>query len=314
VSLDEIDRHSQEGSSDLDRVSELDIDNDSSRQGRLQYTDQMAEACRKITNDNYAGQERLLKELLDSPYDQWTLSTGREMNPIKILFGKIEKVPQAEQLAGHVIDFYAKMAKEKKDIRFVDPIVELLPEIVEPRKSRPDIVLKALRGLAFIPTEKAITDLDRCVIAIPRKSLWEWWWDKEKPSNSHVRDVFVASFDMLWTPPGLFSQLLMPDWPNVLLYMPYWFNTLLFIISFPLIFIPKVDAIKIHGYTREMLDNPAFAALIEYKWYDVLATYSWFMKIGRAAVTNCHMFFGLGTPSDTSTGLHDSLDNVFSTR
>ncbi|KAK3827973.1 MAG: hypothetical protein J3Q66DRAFT_409118 [Benniella sp.] len=336
-------------------ISGFDIDNNGYRQAILQYVgcyinrttkiDDVPETvltkvCRSVTNDNYAQFDTFLKALFDSPNVLWVPMPGlhRGLNPIAILLEKVNEVTRAVQLAGYVIDYCARMAKEKKDINFVFPVVNLLPEIVKQKKSQPDLVFRTLQGLAYIPAMERTTVLSRCTIAHPPNFLmhcknfinmltlpippslsecenpvmrldrslfpkqdhsrsekrmqdlpavikhlsamcFHGILDQDRPemqepgilkqdsvikqessSDHHIHDVFVASFDMLWTPPAPRRTTLSPI-GRITKYgkaAHSFKKTLLTII--------RGDRVKDHEYTQGMLDNPAFAALIEYKW------------------------------------------------
>ncbi|KAF9342393.1 hypothetical protein BGX34_008224, partial [Mortierella sp. NVP85] len=132
------------------------------------------------------------------------------------------------------------------------------------------------------------TVLDRCVIAHPPEP-WKFWKKKtnklsecknpvmrmnRKPvlrTNDHgneryIRDVFVASFDMLWSPPKSKHA----DQTTIERITKYgkaphsWLRTLFAMLWLKCKLRPDI-IVRDHEYTLQMLDNPGFEALIEYK-------------------------------------------------
>ncbi|KAF9344286.1 hypothetical protein BGX34_005812, partial [Mortierella sp. NVP85] len=289
-------------------ISGFDIGSDGFQKAILQYVDRyinrttklenspdsiLTMICKGVSNENFTIYDTFLKALFDSPYVRWVPMPGlsRGMNPIAILLEKVKDVPRSVQLAGYVIDYCVRMAKEEKDANFVSPIVDLLPEIVKQEKSHPDIVFSAIRGLAYIPAMEKSTVLDRCIIAHPPESYWKFWVPRTRllsecknpvmrmnrsllpkvqmvGNDRFIHDVFVASFDMLWSPPPS-KEASQTTIKRITKYgkAPHsWLRTL-----FAMLWLKcklRADkSVKDHEYTLQMLNNPGFEALIEYKWY-----------------------------------------------
>ncbi|KAK3828140.1 MAG: hypothetical protein J3Q66DRAFT_434734 [Benniella sp.] len=302
-------------------ISGFDIGSDGFQKAILQYVDRyinrttkienvpetiLTMICSGISNENFTMCDTFLKVLFDSPYTRWVPMPGlsRGMNPIAILLEKVKDVPRAVQLAGYLIDYCVRIAKEEKDANFVSPIVDLLPEIVKQEKSHPDVVFSAIRGLTYVPVMDRFTILDRCIIVHPPEFRWKFWRPKtqllsacEYPivkmdrsllskkradgNEKYIHDVFIASFDMLWSPPPS-KEASRTTIKRITKYGKAprsWLRTLIAILCLKCRITPNFR-VSSHEYTLQMLDNPALAILIEYKWNTIgyiywLARFTW---------------------------------------
>jgi hypothetical protein len=188
------------------------------------------------------------------------------------------------------------MAKKEKDAHFLSPVLDSLQEIFTLQELPPDLVPSVLRGLAFCPVKDRSYIVDHSDIAPPPSLRWAFGHLTKKPlyaydnpvlqmdhsplykehnplNENFSRDLFVASFDMLWRAPEQ-----KPDTRSSVERIrdrgcppqPSWIGTLLSIILCKCKFWPHTR-IECYDIPLETLDNPAITALIEYKWYGVSA-------------------------------------------
>ncbi|KAF9355296.1 hypothetical protein BGX34_010552 [Mortierella sp. NVP85] len=254
--------------------------------------------CNHVSQLNYGIYGSFLKALLDSPHGRWVPrpDLAREMNPISILLATAQSVPRVIGVTQVVIDYCIRMAKEEQDQRFVSPILDSLQELIELQEMFPDQVLSTLQRLVFIPAKDRHHVVDRAIIAHPPGLLSSIWRTKKSfyecedpvlhldlsplprkhdPKNeSLTRDIFVASFNMLWRAPepepdNRSSVERIKDtgrpllsWASIFFYM-FWPSTLT----------KSNNKVDFYSFTPEMMDNPAIAALIEYKWNTIGYSY-----------------------------------------
>jgi hypothetical protein len=252
----------------------------------------MTKICRHVTQENQAMYGAFLKVLLDSPYGRWVPRPGLkdETNPIWLLLNRGRTVPRAIDIAQILIDYCIRMAKQEKDHHFLLPIMDSLEMLLSLRRNRPDIVLEALQKLVYIPARERSHIIDHAVIAHPPEFRLMFWkpvirllHECENPvlhldrsplikehdpqNDNFTRDLFVASFDMLWRVSGNKPDTRPPIAKIALAVRRShsWIRTLFYAVLLQ----GKVTGhttVKCHDFTLESFDNPAIAALVAYKW------------------------------------------------
>ncbi|KAF9355009.1 hypothetical protein BGX34_010700 [Mortierella sp. NVP85] len=249
--------------------------------------------CKYVRSDNYASINAFLKAVLTSPHVRWVPKPGsnREMNPISLLLNVAEALPRAIDLAQILIKYCIRMAKKEKDPHFLSPVLDSLRKLVQLQEVPPDLVPSVLRGLAFCPVKDRSYIINHGIIAHPPHFRWPFGKLKEKPiyacenpilkldhsplyreynplAENFARDLFVASFDMLWCVPEAkrniqsVAERVRDHGPS---HRPSWIRTLIAVIQCKCKFQPDTR-IECFDIPLETLDNPAIAALIEYKW------------------------------------------------
>ncbi|KAF9355011.1 hypothetical protein BGX34_010702 [Mortierella sp. NVP85] len=270
--------------------------------------------CRNVRRDNHKMINAFLKAIFDQPNVRWVPNPGSGCeNPISLLLNVAKTDPQdvklaqiAISLALTVYKYCIRMAKEEKDRHFLWPVMDSLSRL-QVLHQHTDLVLNLLRGLVYFPVEDRSYIVDHGIIASPPSFSWPFRGRKEKsiydydnpvlhldlsptykePNPLHENlswDLFVASFDMLWRAPEKESEM---DTRSPVERIrghgapppPSWIRTLFSIILYKFKSPPhkRVECYKI---PLEALDNPAIAALIEYKWNTIghnywLARFSW---------------------------------------
>ncbi|KAK3828025.1 MAG: hypothetical protein J3Q66DRAFT_321646, partial [Benniella sp.] len=251
--------------------------------------------CRRVREVNYSLTEAFLKAIFNSPHVRWVPMPNRKryLNPISLLLRRANELPRAINLAQIVINYCVRMSKKEEDPHFTLPVLNSLHELLKLKERPPDLVTNILRDLAYCPVQERAFIIDHAIIAHPPSFRWLFGTPKKQPiyayldpvfkldrsmlyrehdplNENFTRDLFVASFDMLWSSPELEQEqsertpleritdngpIPSPSWIRVL----YYFHLCKIM--------PRPNRrIEFYDLPLEALDNPAIAALIEYKW------------------------------------------------
>ncbi|KAH7058252.1 hypothetical protein BKA57DRAFT_433313 [Linnemannia elongata] len=242
---------------------------------------------------------QLSKAILSRPAGRWipSYNMNRGNNPILTLLNKANKHPEVFELAKILIDYCIRQAKFEKDPHFLLPIQQCLQELTDPKKPYSEVTLELFRELAYLPARGRKYILDRHSIAHPYEIRLQFWKSNPKglhqhqsqvlnltvpravhpPKNNFTRDFYLATFDMLWIKTD--SDLARTEdlarsegsksvfsWPialkSVILHA-LWVN--------------HNPRIQCHPFETGTLDNPAIAALVEYKWNTIGLQY-WLIR------------------------------------
>ncbi|KAF9350496.1 hypothetical protein BGX34_001192 [Mortierella sp. NVP85] len=262
--------------------------------------------CKHVKHDNYDLVNKFLKAMFNSPHVRWVPKpgSGRKMNPILLLLAAARKLPRAINIAQTVIKYCIQMAKKEKDPHFVSPVLDSLKELLQFQELPPDLVPSVFSGLAFCPVKDRSYIIDHAIIVPPPSLRWPFGKRYNRPiytydnpvlqldhsplfkehdplNENFSRGLFVASFDMLWRAPkgkqdtrSPIERIRCRVTPR-----PPWIRTLFSIILCKSKFWLH-PRIKPYDIPLDALDNPAIAALIEYKWNTIgyiywLVRFSW---------------------------------------
>ncbi|KAF9273003.1 hypothetical protein BGZ88_004173 [Linnemannia elongata] len=208
----------------------------------------------------------------------------RNNNPIWCLLSKTFEQPKAFELA-EVLSITASANTNWKKTRIS---YSQSGNLTDPTKHYSEIALELFRELAYIPVRDRDYIVNHHKIAHPYKFHWRFWEKKPRelqpchcqsqvlqvtstPTVDHSkyiisRDIYQATFDMLWLKSGSDSSRSedsvrrgvgkgLCSWPFAVWALaqrqPFWTPN------------PTVEC---HFFMDETLDNPAIAALVEYKW------------------------------------------------
>jgi len=292
--------------------------------------------CHCVRQENYALIYTFLKALFDSPDVRWVPKPGlsHEMNPISLLLHSSKTLPRAINLAQIVINHCIRIAKTENDWDFALPVLDSLHRLLKLQELPPDLVLSTFRGLAFIPEEERSHIINHAIIPRPfrlrrlfgnhnAKPIYAYKdpvlqiddspeFKEHDPLNENfTKDLFVASFDMLWRAPpkkpdarSPVERIIDRGPPQT----PFWLHTLFSLILAKCNVWPD-HRVQFYDLPLEALDNPAITALIEYKWYGVIVICPWSPGT-TVLVINTFLFFFvfstyIGTPSVMYTGSFD---------
>ncbi|KAF9910951.1 hypothetical protein EC991_005125 [Linnemannia zychae] len=259
----------------------------------VQYT------CSRWMVETHRSTVQLWRALLAHPTGRWIPRHDmvRQTNPIWCLLAKTGESPKAFELAEVFIEYCTRQAKLEKDPHFLLPIRQCLQDLADPKKPYSEVTLELFRELAYIPVRNHDYIVEHHKIAHPWTFRWRFW--KSGPQGLHQyrdqvlqvtstptvhspkyifsRDIYLATFDMLWLKKG--SDPSHSEDPEMIregrgiLSWPFVIKALISRRSW-FVHNPNIEC---HSFDIETLDNPAIAALVEYKWNTIGHQY-WLLR------------------------------------
>ncbi|KAG0002382.1 hypothetical protein BGZ65_002685 [Modicella reniformis] len=261
----------------------------------------LSRICENVKQENYAPCRRFLEDLL--AHARWIPipEFSMKLNPIKILLHGTASVPRAIGLVETILDYCMNRARAETEYHFLLPVLDSLRKLIKAKSLHPYVVQNTLRRLAYFPVPVRMKGfiVDRAIIAYPPR--WKFWQPnttpiyecddpvmqlnrspgryEHKPKNDNfTREVFVATFTMLWR---VKSASVNPTAKRATgaSQARMWIRTIFDVLLVKLKI--KTNAVvKCHDFSLESMENPAIAALIEYKWNTVgyiywLARFLW---------------------------------------
>ncbi|KAF9182966.1 hypothetical protein BGZ51_004337 [Haplosporangium sp. Z 767] len=250
----------------------------------------LAMLCLSWTPEYQDAYEQFFAAMLGSSYGRWVPGQGlaRSSGALLHLLLKTEKEPRAMGLIEIIIDYCIRQARDEKDLYFLVPIRPCLHYFANHKlQTHADLALRILQRLAFFPVKSRSFVIDHHIIVHFPPTQWGFWGSDTPPlhlckdpvlqltakmQHNHInynftRDLFVAAFDMLWvhkdevnTGPNLLQPVAVEPqfsqpWRHTLIHTLWYMCKL------------RTEAVIVcHDFSLEALDNPAIAALIEYKW------------------------------------------------
>ncbi|KAF9907220.1 hypothetical protein EC991_011210 [Linnemannia zychae] len=245
--------------------------------------------CSKWTPDNHVYVLAFITALLESSNGRWVplVNMPDTVNPIRIMLDHASTHPKAIAVAEVIIKYCIRLAKEDKDPHFLEPVRHCLHDLTDPKKPYSEVALKTLRGFGYFPARARRVILEYHAIAHPHELRWNFWRPNTRglhqykdqvlhltpkptvnaPKGNFTRDLFTASFDLLWHKTGPEVEPSEEPTDEVK-------STTIF--SWPMAFISVIRrklrlthnaTVECHSFEIEALDNPALAALVEYKWF-----------------------------------------------
>ncbi|KAK3848237.1 MAG: hypothetical protein J3R72DRAFT_430182 [Linnemannia gamsii] len=244
-----------------------------------------------------------LKSLLAVPGTRWVPPPDMSvaLNPLAKLLDAAATQPLANAAAQIVIDYCLRQAKKEQDPQFLVPIRQCLHLLVDPKQQYSEMALNIYREMAYLPSQSRDFIIGHHSLANPLEPRWAFWrhypWGLHQykdqvmqletvkipnpPKGNFTREIFQASFDMLWTKPEAEEEESQDDteeskkndhvrklyswprtiWTMVLRKCRLKYNT----------------TIECYPFELEALDNPALMALVEYKWNTIGFSY-WLVR------------------------------------
>ncbi|KAF9152688.1 hypothetical protein BG015_004857 [Linnemannia schmuckeri] len=217
--------------------------------------------CSAWSSDDHELYCSFLKALLSSPFTRWIPQPDLEkaLNPLMIFLDLSKKDARIIALAEIIIDYCIDAAKVSRDSSFLAPVARSLATLVERKGPHSELALKSLRGFAHVPVSHRSYVIDHHTISYPPEECWKFWTrertklfqtpdpilqlstlPKQDPSSANfTRELYAANFDLLWKQrQGAKSKFGAAG--NL--------------------------AVECHPFDLKELDNPAIAALVDYKW------------------------------------------------
>ncbi|KAG0300818.1 hypothetical protein BGZ98_008846 [Dissophora globulifera] len=257
----------------------------------------IARICQNVTQENHLTVAHFLTALFDSPYGRWVprLDYDEHTNPVSMLLKISKRVPRAVVVAQVIINYCTRLSSLEEDPHFASSLLVPMNELIAQRRTHTELSLGALRRLAFVPVKERSFIIDHHVIAHPPTFSWLFWrlnakklYECDNPvieldrtagtiaydtdNDLFTRDLYVASFDLLWSASPRPADLRSVDLRSVVerigASQPQSKSLIAAILQiFFLKFRFKSSlAVVPHDFALESLDNPAIAALVEYKW------------------------------------------------
>ncbi|KAF9138834.1 hypothetical protein BGX30_008713 [Mortierella sp. GBA39] len=256
--------------------------------------------CHHWVIGTHSATVRLWKALLAHPTGRWIPRHDmiRSNNPIWCLLSQTFEHPKAFELAEVFIDYCIRQAKLEKDPHFLLPIRQCMKELTDPKKPYSDVTLELFRELAYIPVRDRDYIVDHHRIAHPYKFHWRFW--RYNPRGLHQyqdqvlqvtstptvdppkyifsRDIYLATFDMLWLKSGSDpSHSEDPEKSSEGKGLYSWPFALKAALARRRSWWTPNPTVECHPFETETLDNPAIAALVEYKWNTIGLQY-WLLR------------------------------------
>ncbi|KAF9431767.1 hypothetical protein BGZ76_011720 [Entomortierella beljakovae] len=255
--------------------------------------------------NRYQVQLLFLEALLESSYARWTgvqldfKTSIQETNPILLSLDNAARFPRAISHTQIAINYYIRLAKERKDLDVASPVLSSLSKIIELKRLHPDLVRKTLIGMSYFPVQNQSEIINKAVIAHPRSSLnfmpqklllWilplkflsrnlKKYWSSPLPLSGRQSSVFHVNSSENGGSGGIeqgfaddvfiasFDMLWhapVAESKEAYAHQPKYLKYLYSILF--RIRIRKHPGINSHAFDPEMLKNPAIEALINYKW------------------------------------------------
>lgn len=240
------------------------------------------------STENYDSLEQFMAAFLASPSGVMH-PTVESVSYVRLVLLRGRKDPRSIGIARVLIDMCVRQARAVMDIEYLVQIMRSLPELLDPKQPHSVLALHTLRRLAYFPASSRKFIINHHTIAYPPTfQLWPWGRNKRPlhlcqdpilqlsgkrthdPQNDNfTRELFVAPFDMLWEVhwEGRRNGAGSKTVNNLTTVGPiHLARQFLHAVLFKLT--PERNVrVKCYAFTLEMLDNPALAALVEYKWY-----------------------------------------------
>ncbi|KAF9989945.1 hypothetical protein BGZ75_004333 [Mortierella antarctica] len=259
----------------------------------------MSKICHAWTPELRTSCKQFTEALLSSDFARWVprLDMDRQWNPLGILLQKSKTEPRAMGLAEVIIDYCVRQATKDRDLTILRPIMQCLDEFTDQKQSHWDLALSILQRVAFVPAKDRSFVVDNHTIAYPVAARFHWkLWKAQLPplymckdpvlqlmyapgnernaqNDNFTRGLYVTSFDLLWRRKSDHSNQLSlrsgqhPQQGSRVQFgiKLSWANVVLQLIRLKCRLKSSEEAIECHDLQLEAFDNPALAALIEYK-------------------------------------------------
>ncbi|KAI1294318.1 hypothetical protein EDD11_008143 [Mortierella claussenii] len=250
-------------------------------------TNVLALVIKRWRSENYDSLEQFMTAFLDSPSGTMH-PTIEAVSYIRVVLLHGHKDPRSIGIARALIDKCIRQARAAMDVEYLLQIMISLPELLNPKHLHSVLALHTLRRLAYFPVSSRKFIINHHTIAYPPTfQLWPWGGHMDplhvckdpilqlsrkriyNPQNdNYTRELFVATFDMLWeVRREIRRNSTVSETVNkftaagVLHFLQQFLHAVLYKLT------PERNAcVRCFDFTLEMLDNPALAALVEYKW------------------------------------------------
>ncbi|KAF9437507.1 hypothetical protein BGZ76_000440 [Entomortierella beljakovae] len=241
----------------------------------------IATLCRFWTPEKRIFHEEIMAQLLPSTHITWIpeSNAANGIDPLAVVLKAAESQPSAIGVAKIIMEYCMNHANASKNLSFMAPIFNSWRKIIS---LSPGEGLKCLDRMAYIPTQQRSYIVNNHEIAHSPKPRWAFWrkdpsplWKtvdpimqlqvspmKPNPLNEQfTKPVFVASFDALWHYKQNYTKDTEVDPGKGTL----WIKTFFYSIWLKVRLTNQVY-VECKDTSLEYFDNPAIAALVDYKW------------------------------------------------
>ncbi|KAF9932497.1 hypothetical protein FBU30_008070 [Linnemannia zychae] len=250
--------------------------------------------CRAWTSDDKAALEDILAELLPSKYITWIPDPHEDKStePLAILLNIALSQPKVFGAAKVVMNYCVTHANRSKNLAFLSPLFGSMHEVME---LYPDEALECMGRIAFIPVKNRAYIIDNHLLALPPRPRFRFWEPRTKPltmtkdplmqfhytaekadssNDGFTRPVFMASFDALWYYKDQQQTEIKKDGFQAAsnTASTTWWETIYHMIRLKTrLRMPTI--VESYDFNIEFFDNPAIAALVNYKWNTIGYSY-----------------------------------------
>ncbi|KAI7829417.1 hypothetical protein BC939DRAFT_441822 [Gamsiella multidivaricata] len=250
--------------------------------------------------------EDLVSALLGSLFGRWVPGEGlfQACGPLLMIDGTADKEPKAMAFADIITDYCIRQVRDERVLHFLLPLRHSLHRRIDRTGSHTEIGLQILRKLAYLPVKSRSFILDHHKVVHAPNFRLRFWRPNATPlhqcknpvlqltaqlnhnpiNDSFTQELFVAPFDLLWINSRNLNLSLNPIRPEAanIQVSQSWIHALAYMVWHKCK--PKSGVIIVcHNFPLVAFDNPAIAALIEYKWNTIGFKY-W---LGRFALQCC---------------------------
>ncbi|KAF9138335.1 hypothetical protein BGX30_009264 [Mortierella sp. GBA39] len=250
--------------------------------------------CRAWSSDDRFALEQIVAELLPPNYITWIPDPHEDKStePLAILLEIAQTRPRVFGVAKAVMKYCVSHANRSKNLAFLSPLFGSMHEVME---LYPEEALECMGRIAFIPVKNRAYIIDNHTLALPPRPRLRFWEPRTKPlvktkepimqfnftgekadssNDGFTRPVFMASFDALWYYKDQQQTELKKDGFQAAsnTATTTWWKTLYHMFRLKChIKMPAV--VECYDFNLEFFDNPAIAALVDYKWNTIGYSY-----------------------------------------
>ncbi|KAK3831119.1 MAG: hypothetical protein J3R72DRAFT_527832 [Linnemannia gamsii] len=250
--------------------------------------------CRAWNSDDRSALEKIMAELLPPKYITWIPDPHEDKSsePLAILLEIAQTRPRVVGVAKVVMKYCVSHANRSRNLAFLSPLFGSMHEVME---LYPEEALECMGRIAFIPVKNRAYIIDNHTLALPPRLRLRFWEPRTKPlvktndpimqfhftgdkadssNDGFTRPVFMASFDALWFYKDQHQTELKKDGFQAAsnTATTTWWKTLYHMFRLKChVQMPAV--VECYDFNLEFFDNPAIAALVDYKWNTIGYTY-----------------------------------------
>ncbi|KAF9911917.1 hypothetical protein EC991_001823 [Linnemannia zychae] len=241
-----------------------------------------------------------IKDLLEFPGTRWVPPQNMliSQNPLAPLLEAAKTEPLANTTVQLIVDYCLRQAKAEQDPHFLLPIQQCLHLFVDPKGQYSEMALIIYREMAYFPAQGRDFIIEHHALSNPLTFRWRFWksypWGLHQykdqvlqletvkipspPKGNFTREIFQASFDMLWRKPEAeesqdgsedrknANALILFSWPKAIWTMVLRKCRLKY-----------TATVECYPFELQALDNPALMALVEFKW-NTIGFHYWFIR------------------------------------